>query len=96
MRFKHDCGHCKPLGEFDEADLYFCNTPWIGVTVVARYSDEESDYVSGMELAKYQTDLKEARKRAIECGLLVRPNVKLTGSPAVGRVRAERRVGGDE
>lgn len=55
MRFKHDCENCKPLGEFGEADLYFCDTPWIGVTVVARYSDEGSDYVSGMELAKWQT-----------------------------------------
>ncbi len=76
MRFKHDCEHCKPLGEFGEADLYFCDTPWIGVTVVARYGDEESDYVSGMELAKYQTDLKEAKKRAIADELLERPNVQ--------------------
>ena len=75
MRFKHDCEHCKLLGEFNEADLYFCDTPLTGVTVVARYSDEGSDYVSGMELARHQADLKEAKKRAIEYGLFVMPSV---------------------
>jgi len=49
MRFKHDCEHCRALGEYGRADLYFCYTLWIGATVVARFSDEESDYVSGFE-----------------------------------------------
>lgn len=92
MRFKHDCEHCKPLGEFGEADLYFCDTPWIGVTVVARYSDEESDYVSGMELANFHGDIKEAKKRAIDGGLLVRPNAELRDA---SRIHGEASLSND-
>ena len=26
-RYQHDCEECKPLGEFEEYDLYFCEQP---------------------------------------------------------------------
>ena len=46
-RFKHDgCSGCKYLGRFKEYDLYFC--PQSGdKTVMARYGNEPSEYLSG-------------------------------------------------
>ena len=57
-RFKHDCDQCVCLGRHGDADLYYCPK---GPTVIARYSDEGSDYVSGM--ASSLPDLIEAEKR---------------------------------
>lgn len=37
-RYKHDCGHCVYLGEFNDFDLYYCDH--YDVTVVARWGDE--------------------------------------------------------
>ena len=68
MRFQHDCDDCKPLGEFGEADLYFCKMAL--PTVIARYSDDDSDYVSGLVLADKIPDLGEARNRAIAAGYM--------------------------
>lgn len=69
MRYQHDCDGCVPLGEFGEYDLYaHCEQP---VTVIARRSDEGSDYVSGLELAEFYPELAEAKKRALDRGWLV-------------------------
>jgi hypothetical protein len=46
-RYKHDCSNCTFLGRFRKYDLYFC--PQTGIpTLLARYSDEGSNYLSGM------------------------------------------------
>jgi len=69
MRYTHDCDACKPLGEFGNADLYFCAQ--LGIpTVIARFSSDGPDYTSGMEFAKSRNDLAEAKKRAIAAGHL--------------------------
>jgi hypothetical protein len=53
--YKHDCEECTFLGTVQSKaktpiDLYFC--PQAGLpTVIARFSDEDSDNVSGMPLA---------------------------------------------
>lgn len=62
MRFQHDCDTCIPLGMTAEADLYFCpNEP----TLVARFSDEGSDYSSGICFADRNPHLAEAKKLAV-------------------------------
>lgn len=72
MRYKHDCEMCKPLGEFGKWDLYFCNQGGsIAMpTVVARSSSNYPDNKSGLQFADLDTELKEAKKRAIEKGYL--------------------------
>jgi hypothetical protein len=67
-KFKHDCERCTFLGNFKGFDLYFCpQTPNLP-TVLARFSNEGADYVSGIysDIAP----LNEAKKRAKERGLL--------------------------
>ncbi len=70
MRYKHDCEHCKPLGEHGDADLYFCNQSGIAPTLIARFSGFGPDYISGLEFAEHMKHLAEAKKRAIDAGLL--------------------------
>lgn len=80
MRFQHDCDTCKPLGEFGDADLYYCDTQLIGgQTVIARYSSDGGDYQSGMSFADKIPALGEARKRAMEQGYMT-PNVEVRGA----------------
>ena len=69
MRYEHDCEKCKPLGEFQEFDLYFCEQALGGKTVIAR-SGPEGEYVSGMSFADSMPELGEAKRRAIAAGLL--------------------------
>ena len=71
MRFQHDCEKCKPLGEFGDADLYYCDAHAIGgATVIARYSNDGGDYQSWMVFADKIPALGEAEKRAIEAGYM--------------------------
>ena len=69
MRYEHDCANCKPLGEFDEFDLYFCEQGGVGPTVIARFGPD-GDYFSGMCFADAMPELGEAKRRAIAAGLL--------------------------
>ena len=66
MKFPHDCAACRPLGEFREFDLYYCD----GVlpTVVARYGADGSEYTSGM--LPNLPELVEARIRARAAGYI--------------------------
>ena len=96
MRFQHDCEKCKPLGEFEGADLYYCEAQLIGgPTVIARHSSDGADYQSGMVFADKIPALGEARNRAIAAGYMT-PNVEFSGTPAALSPEAplERRVGG--
>ena len=80
MRYQHDCEKCKPLGEFGEADLYYCDAQAIGgATVIARHSDEGGDYQSGLVFADKIPALGEAKKRAIDAGYMT-PNQEIRGS----------------
>lgn len=76
MRFQHDCGHCVPLGEHGEADLYYCAQG--DPTVIARYSSEGGDYSSGMSIPL--PDLLEAKARAIKAGLYAEATLKTANS----------------
>jgi hypothetical protein len=75
--FKHDCEHCHFLGNVlaggKEVDLYFCNQAGMP-TVIARYSDEGSDYASGMPFGHPVdgsiAELMVARALAVRKGLL--------------------------
>ena len=70
MRYSHDCDDCKPLGQFGEADLYYCDQQGIGPTVIARHSSIHSDYSSGLWFAEANPELREAKALAIKAGLL--------------------------
>lgn len=85
MRFQHDCEKCKPLGEFGDADLYYCDSQAVGgATVIARYSSEGGDYQSGLVFADKIPALGEARNRAIAAGYMT-PNVGIE-PPRSGRL----------
>ncbi len=64
-RFEHDCDECVFLKRFGDADLYF--HPGSLESVIARFSDEPSDYISGLNAP--MAALIEARREAIECGM---------------------------
>lgn len=68
--YKHDCNECVYLGSYKKVDLYFCNQWGELKTVIARYSDDGPDYTSGLELVSRNEYLAEAKRRAIEKGLL--------------------------
>lgn len=78
-RFTHDCSTCVYLGriqsepgahasEREGYDLYFHKEGH--VTVIARFGSEGPDYVSGLPLADKVPALAEAKRRAIQRGLL--------------------------
>lgn len=67
--FKHECTSCTFLGTSSDnkADLYFC--PQSGSpTIIARYSDDGPDYISGAVFAKDNQHLAEAKERAENLG----------------------------
>lgn len=71
-RYTHDCSKCKPLGEFGEYDLYYCETDLEKhPTVIARFGNEGKDYTSGLVFADYVPAIAEAKRRAIKHGLLM-------------------------
>jgi len=47
-KYKHDCRVCVFLGRYKEFDLYYCTQGGKADTILARYSDEGPDYLSGM------------------------------------------------
>lgn len=53
--YEHDCTNCKFLGTFNNTDLYVCASQKKIDTIIARYSSEPGDYVSGLDFAqKYE------------------------------------------
>lgn len=69
-RFEHDCDKCIFLGHYNEHDLYFC--PQGGSpTVIARWSSDGPDYISGLALVKSSEVLQMAQRRAMEIGLFI-------------------------
>lgn len=52
-RFQHDCDDCISLGTSEEFDLYFCDQCGTS-TVIARFGDGGSEYLSGMHSALHQ------------------------------------------
>jgi len=54
-RYKHDCENCVFLGNFTldvtYYDFYVCAAGKNISTVVARYSSDDPDYISGLEVA---------------------------------------------
>lgn len=82
-RYIHDCEDCVFLGQYKDADLYVCINNEDGNTidtVIARFSSDAPDYISGLTFAyAYGEDLSfgedsqmrytfEAFKRAISRG----------------------------
>jgi hypothetical protein len=68
--FQHDCKNCKPLGHYNEHDLYFCTQGGLVPTVLARYGSEGPEYLSGLTLASAVPELGEAARRAVAAGYL--------------------------
>ena len=66
--YEHDCTNCIHLGVHDKADLYFCLQGGNMPTVIARYSNEGSDYTSGMLFPR--PELIRAKELAKEKGLM--------------------------
>ena len=50
-RYTHDCTNCTFLGQHKEFDLYVCAVGKNITTVIARYSSDGPDYVSGLSFA---------------------------------------------
>lgn len=72
-RYLHKCTRCIFLGQKDEYDLYFCDQDWELPTIVARYSDDSPDYLSGMVAASeppYTSILRTGYKLAVARGLI--------------------------
>ena len=80
-RYAHDCTECVFLGTHGDADLYYCKARSLMPegTLLARHSDEASDYwsmwppaiVRDEELfARNQPALVEAARRAKAKGLI--------------------------
>src|SRR3990167_2809320 len=77
-KYQHDCDECVFLGTFQneqDTDLYWCGEKkGILPTVIARFSDEGSDYASGMCFGRIHANepsssIGEAYRRAIARGL---------------------------
>ena len=58
MNFEHDCQNCKPLGEYEGFDLYYCPEQILGGSVLARYGNEAHEYASMPLEMFFYTDLK--------------------------------------
>jgi len=56
-RYQHDCNLCKFMGQYDEYDLYYCNSALGGETVIARWGNDGPDYHSGLALAEPHVNL---------------------------------------
>lgn len=76
-RYIHDCERCLFLGHFAEFDLYFADHGGAAsgyepsrATVLARHGNDRSEYVSGLCLADTVPAIGEARRLAVERGLL--------------------------
>lgn len=63
-RYQHDCSRCLYLGQFEEYDLYYCEQVIGGQTVLARYGNEGSEYLSGIHSTL--EPLQEAQIRALD------------------------------
>lgn len=79
MRHKHDCSNCKPLGEFKEYDLYFCEQGVMMPTVIARFGDNGPDYFSGLGFRSMEP-LREAEMRAVKDGYILPMGAVIAGS----------------
>ena len=68
-KYQHDCSKCIFLDHIDNHDLYACvdNNQKIK-TVIARYSDDGPDYISGLIFAETEYLLKKALELAKEKG----------------------------
>lgn len=52
-KYRHDCERCEFLGTIEGCDLYFAGTNHHGYpTVIARFGDYSSEYVSGLNCAE--------------------------------------------
>ena len=70
-RYTHDCDVCTFLGVFDGSDLYFHpGGDLVSPTVIARFSDDPSDYTSGLAFTKQDIRLRHAARMAVACGIL--------------------------
>lgn len=88
--FDHDCDRCIFLGTYNGyADLYWCKQS-IGdrPTLIARFSSEEADYISGIPFYKVFPELAKAYVLAEAQGLelpsrLANAQVHVGGSPFI-------------
>ena len=68
-RYVYDCAHCTNLGHFKEYDLYFCLELGHYPTLIARYGNNEPEYLSARLNHDYLPVFSEARQRAKNKGL---------------------------
>ena len=81
--YKHDCSNCKYLGLYivsqyyldvtngvELVDLYFCTQSGMLNTVIARFSNDSADYISGLSCCDTNVILSEAKERAVKLGYL--------------------------
>jgi hypothetical protein len=74
-QWEHDCEYCVWLGRHGDLDLWYHpegvgRGPQKFETLIARESDDPSDYISGMHLVGLDGDITEAHARAFKKGLI--------------------------
>jgi hypothetical protein len=71
-RYEHDCDNCDFLGRHEEYDLYYHpNRPeWYLPSVIARWSSDGPDYISGLAFVPQHSALFECYLRATRAGLV--------------------------
>jgi len=76
--YQHDCDSCQYLGKYYGKDLYACIKNNKIETIIARYGNEGSQYVSGLifALKKSIPALEEALARALSKGYDYDQNVE--------------------
>ena len=73
-KFKNTCEKCTYLGYFRGHDLYYCMQGGFP-TILARFGNDESSYVSGMQFAEndkdvHNSEMGEAYRRSVVMGLI--------------------------
>lgn len=68
-KYVHDCDVCVFLGNFEDMDLYVCRGESGGGTYVARQSDQDSDYISGVAFVGKVPAITRAYELAKDKGL---------------------------
>ena len=81
--FTHDCDCCKFLGTYKKHDLYFCVQDGVLPTLIARYSNDGPDYISGLSFAKVSPLLGEAARRALAKGYLSQATLDKWAKPLI-------------
>jgi hypothetical protein len=67
-RYEHTCSNCHFLGQMGKYDLYVCPLGKVADTLVARFSSDGPDYMSGLYFIGIIPEITEAARLAVSAG----------------------------